>query len=356
MDEKMGSLESIRQKLAEIADQVEQGLESVEGEREFKLSAEQLEKLRTRVLGRKGELTALLRMMGGLSPEDRPALGALINESRSMIETRIDAVKAMLEQRGMEQRWRAENIDVTAPGRAPVVGKMHPITQVHHELRDIFLGMGFTVAEGPEVEWVKFNFDMLNFSNTHPARDPQDTFYIDEDIVLRTHTSPVQVRTMLTQVPPIRIICPGRVFRSDDVDATHSPVFNQMEGLVVDKGITMGDLMGVLTVFLQEFYGADTKVRFRPSYFPFTEPSTEVDISCTMCGGDGCRVCKGSGWIELLGAGMVHPNVLRAAGIDPEEYSGFAFGMGLDRVTNMKHGISDIRLLYEGDIRFLDQF
>lgn len=350
------NLEKIQQRLTEIADQVEDGLRQIEEGKEIKINKEQLEKLHTHVLGRKGELTSLLRMMGGLAPEDRPALGALINEARSRIEARMDVVRSLLEQRALEQRWKVENIDVTAPGVAPVIGKRHPITQVHRELRDIFIGMGFVVEEGPEIEWSKYNFDMLNFNANHPARDSQDTFYINDDMVLRTHTSPVQVRTMLQQKPPIRMICPGRVFRSDDVDATHSPVFNQLEGLVVDKDITMGDLMGVLTVFLQEFYGADTKVRFRPSYFPFTEPSMEVDISCTMCGGEGCRVCKGSGWIELLGSGMVHPNVLRAAGVDPEEYSGFAFGFGLDRIVNMKYGITDIRLLYENDIRFLEQF
>lgn len=348
--------QTMQEKLEQIGETAQQAIDQLEQLESDEERVAQIESIRLRVLGKKGALTELLRTMGNLPKEERPVVGALVNEKRAAIEARIDKAMQALHARAQERRLERERLDVTAPGKARPIGKLHPITQVSRHIRDIFVGMGFTVEEGPEIELVKYNFDMLNMPFNHPARDPQDTFYIDDDTVLRTHTSPVQVRTMLTQKPPIRMICPGRVFRSDDVDATHSPVFNQMEGLVIDKGITQGDLTGCLEVFIKEMYGPDTKIRLRPSHFPFTEPSTEVDISCTMCGGEGCRICKGTGWIELLGSGMVHPNVLRYCGIDPEVYSGFAFGFGLDRIVNMKYGITDIRLLYENDIRFLEQF
>ena len=319
-------------------------------------STAELNDIRVRVLGKKGELTAILRSMGSLAPEDRPKVGQMVNEARAEIESAVEARTAALAAQERDARLKAEALDVTIPGKKRPLGKLHPLTQTYYEMRDIFVGMGFTVAEGPEVEYDKYNFTMLNIPKDHPARDMQDTFYVNDDIVLRTHTSPVQVRTMLSKKPPIRIISPGRVYRSDDVDATHSPIFNQIEGLVIDKGVTMADLRGVLDVFAKELYGEHTKTRLRPSYFPFTEPSAEVDLSCMACGGKGCRICKGSGWIEILGSGMVNPKVLEMCGIDPEVYSGFAFGIGIDRVCNAKFGISDIRLLYENDLRFLSQF
>ena len=319
-------------------------------------STAELNDIRVRVLGKKGELTAILRSMGSLAPEDRPKVGQMVNEARAEIESAVEARTAALAAQERDARLKAEALDVTIPGKKRPLGKLHPLTQTYYEMRDIFVGMGFTVAEGPEVEYDKYNFTMLNIPKDHPARDMQDTFYVNDDIVLRTHTSPVQVRTMLSKKPPIRIISPGRVYRSDDVDATHSPIFNQIEGLVIDKGVTMADLRGVLDVFAKELYGEHTKTRLRPSYFPFTEPSAEVDLSCMACGGKGCRICKGTGWIEILGCGMVNPKVLEMCGIDPEVYSGFAFGIGIDRVCNAKFGISDIRLLYENDLRFLSQF
>lgn len=315
-----------------------------------------LAEVKVQVLGKKGELTQILRGMGALPKEQRPAMGSLVNAAREKIETLIEGKEKELKDKEMEVSFKAEAVDITLPGKNPVYGVVHPLTKVYNQIIDIFLGMGFKIEDGPEVEYDKFNFEMLNMPKDHPARAMHDTFYVDENIVLRTHTSPVQARTMLKEQPPIRILSPGRVYRADSVDATHSPIFNQIEGLVVDKGITMGDLKGVLDVFAKEMYGNVTKTRLRPSYFPFTEPSVEVDISCSVCQGEGCRVCKGTGWIEILGAGMVHPNVLRFGGIDPTVYSGFAFGLGLDRVTNMKYGITDIRLLYENDIRFLHQF
>ncbi|MGI6537978.1 MAG: phenylalanine--tRNA ligase subunit alpha [Caldicoprobacterales bacterium] len=316
----------------------------------------QLEEFRVRTLGKKGELTLVLRGMGSLPPEERPVMGQLANEIRSAIEKALSEKTAELKNAALEKRLEAETIDVTVPGKMPRLGKLHPLTTVMNELKAVFLGMGFDVAEGPEVEWDSYNFDALNTPKNHPARDTQDTFYINEDILLRTHTSPVQIRTMLKQKPPIKIICPGRVYRSDAVDATHSPIFHQIEGLVVDKNITMGDLKGVLDVFAKRVFGPKTQTKFRPHHFPFTEPSAEVDVTCAICHGEGCRVCSYTGWIEILGAGMVHPNVLSYCNIDPEEYSGFAFGMGLDRITNLIYGIDDIRLLFENDIRFLKQF
>jgi phenylalanyl-tRNA synthetase alpha chain len=317
---------------------------------------DQLEEFRVKFMGKKGELTQVLRGMGKLSAEERPAMGQLANEIRDSLEQELTKKTNALKEAALEKRLAEEAIDVTIPGKVPALGNLHPITKTLNELKDIFLGMGFDVAEGPEVEWDSNNFEALNIPVNHPARDTQDTFYINENILLRTHTSPVQIRTMLKQKPPIKIVCPGRVYRSDAVDATHSPIFHQIEGLVVDKNITMGDLKGVLDVFAKQVFGPDTKTKFRPHHFPFTEPSAEVDVSCAICHGEGCRVCSHTGWIEILGAGMVHPKVLQNCGIDPEVYSGFAFGMGVDRITNLKYGIDDIRLLFENDIRFLKQF
>jgi phenylalanyl-tRNA synthetase alpha chain len=315
-----------------------------------------LNALRVQTLGKKGALTLVLRDMGRLPEEERPLIGKLANEVRSAIEEALSRREEELSAREMERRFSEEAVDVTLPGIRPPRGKLHPLTQTLNRIIDIFTGMGFSVVEGPEVETAYYNFTALNTPEHHPARDVQDTFYFTDDILLRTQTSPVQIRTMEKQKPPLKIIAPGRVYRSDSVDATHSPIFHQVEGLVVDKGISMGDLKGVLDRFAREFFGPRTKTKFRPHHFPFTEPSAEMDITCYVCGGEGCRVCSGSGWVEILGAGMVHPNVLRYGGIDPEEYSGFAFGMGLDRITNGMFRIDDIRLLFENDIRFLKQF
>lgn len=315
-----------------------------------------LEQIRVKYLGKKGELTAVLRGMGSLSNEERPIIGQLANEVRANIEEAIEKKNKEIKAKMLESRLQHEKIDVTVPGNVPEAGHIHPITMVQRELEDIFIGMGFSIAEGPEVEYDYYNFQALNIPENHPARDTQDTFYITDKILLRSQTSPVQVRTMEKQKPPIRIISPGRVYRSDAVDATHSPLFHQLEGLVVDKGITMGDLKGMLETFAKTMFGEQTRLRFRPHHFPFTEPSAEVDVSCFVCGGKGCRLCKGEGWIEILGAGMVHPFVLSNCGIDPEEYSGFAFGLGIERIAMTKYGIDDMRLLYENDIRFLEQF
>lgn len=315
-----------------------------------------LEALRVRYLGKKGELTAVLRGMAGLSPEERPVVGQLANKVRAEIENAIAERTAVQKQKALEAQLLAERVDVTAPGAAPAIGHNHPLTVVRRDLEEIFLGLSFSIAEGPEVEYDYYNFQALNIPENHPARDTQDTFYITDNILLRSQTSPVQVRVMEKQKPPIRIVSPGRVYRSDDVDATHSPLFHQFEGLVVDRGITMGDLKGMLELFAKNMFGADTRIRFRPHHFPFTEPSAEVDVSCFACGGKGCRLCKGEGWIEILGAGMVHPHVLSGCGIDPEEYSGFAFGLGIERIALLKYHIDDMRLLYENDIRFISQF
>ena len=315
-----------------------------------------LEALRVRYLGKKGELTAVLRGMAGLSPDERPVVGQLANKVRAEIENSIAERTAVQKQKALEAQLLAERVDVTAPGAAPAIGHNHPLTVVRRDLEEIFLGLGFSIAEGPEVEYDYYNFQALNIPENHPARDTQDTFYITDNILLRSQTSPVQVRVMEKQKPPIRIVSPGRVYRSDDVDATHSPLFHQFEGLVVDRGITMGDLKGMLELFAKNMFGADTRIRFRPHHFPFTEPSAEVDVSCFACGGKGCRLCKGEGWIEILGAGMVHPHVLSGCGIDPEEYSGFAFGLGIERIALLKYHIDDMRLLYENDIRFISQF
>ncbi len=315
-----------------------------------------LESLRVRFLGKKGELTAVLRGMGALSAEERPRMGQLANDVRAAIEAAIAVRGAELKERMLQKCLTEEKLDVTMPGEAPRMGHRHPLNRVQREMEEIFIGMGFQIAEGPEVEYDYYNFQALNIPKNHPARDTQDTFYITDNILLRSQTSPVQVRVMEKQKPPIRVISPGRVYRSDALDATHSPLFHQMEGLVVDKGITMSDLKGTLETFAKKMFGENTKIRFRPHHFPFTEPSAEVDVSCFACGGKGCRICKGEGWIEILGAGMVHPFVLSNCGIDPEIYSGFAFGMGIERVAMKHYGIDDIRLFYENDERFLKQF
>ena len=315
-----------------------------------------VEALRIQYLGKKGELTAVLRGMGKLSAEERPVVGQLANEVRAAIEEEIEKKTAALKSAALEAKLQSEKLDVTVPGDKIHVGKPHPIALVQRQLEEIFLGMGYSIADGPEVEYDYYNFQALNIPKDHPARDTQDTFYITDNILLRSQTSPVQARVMEKQKPPIKIISPGRVYRSDAVDATHSPLFHQCEGLVVDKGITMGDLKGTLEMFAQTMFGADTRIRFRPHHFPFTEPSAEVDVSCFACGGKGCRLCKGEGWIEILGAGMVHPNVLRMCGIDPEVYSGFAFGLGIERIVMLKYHIDDMRHLYENDVRFLHQF
>ena len=319
-------------------------------------NAQDIDAVRVKYLGKKGELTAILKQMGGLSPEERPIMGQFVNSAKAELETVLEQKNAQMKAKATEEKLAAETIDITMPAKVSKVGKLHPLNTVLNDMIDIFQSMGFDVLDGPEVETDHYNFECLNVPADHPARDMQDTFYLGEGLLLRTQTSAAQIRTMENRKPPIRVICPGRVFRADEVDATHSPVFHQIEGLVVDKGITMCDLKGVLEQFAHEIYGKDTKVKFRPSFFPFTEPSVEVDVSCSECGGKGCRVCKGAGWIEILGAGMVHPNVLRSCGIDPEVYSGFAFGIGLDRLTTTRYKISDIRLLFENDKRFLDQF
>ena len=315
-----------------------------------------LDALRVKVLGKKGELTALLRGMGQLSPEERPAAGQMINEAREKFTALLEDKQALLKKQAQEEALKRETIDVTQPAATPKAGSVHPMTLVLNEVIDCFTGMGFEVVEGPEVELDHYNFELMNIPKNHPARDAQDTFYVDDNIVLRTHTSPVQARTMLTRKPPIRVICPGRVYRADEMDATHSPVFHQMEGLVIDKDVTMADLRGTLNAFAERLYGKGITTRFRPSFFPFTEPSAEVDLTCVACHGKGCRVCKGTGWIEVLGCGMVNPKVLEMCGIDPNEYSGFAFGIGIERITMQRYGIPDLRLLFEGDVRFLGQF
>ena len=327
-------------------------LETVE---KIKSKAE-LESFRVEFLGKKGKLTSIMKGMGALSPEERPVIGQLANDVRSFIEGEVAKINKELEAIETEKKLAEEKIDVTMPGKSITIGKRHPLTTVLDELTDIFIGMGFSIADGPEIELDYYNFEALNLPKDHPARDTQDTFYFNENVLLRTQTSPMQIRVMEKQKPPIRIIAPGCVYRSDNVDATHSPVFHQIEGLVIDKGVTMADLKGTLEVFVKKLYGDDIRVRFRPHHFPFTEPSAEMDISCPACNGEGCRVCKGEGWIEILGAGMVHPKVLKNCGIDPEVYSGFAFGMGLERLVMRRFDIDDMRLLFENDIRFLKQF
>lgn len=315
-----------------------------------------LEEIRLKYLGKKGELTQVLRGMGALSAEERPIVGQLANEVRAEIEKILGEKTSAIAKAEYAEKLKAETIDVTIPGTKQLKGSLHPLELVKTELTEILRSMGFSVVEGPDVELDYYNFEALNIPKGHPARDTQDTFYVDDDVVLRTQTSGLQIRVMENSKPPIRIVAPGMVYRSDTADATHSPVFHQMEGLVVDKGVTMADLKGTLAEICKLLYGKESKIRFRPHHFPFTEPSAEVDVSCFVCGGKGCRVCKGEGWIEILGAGMVHPKVLETCGIDPEVYSGFAFGIGLERVAMRKYDIDDIRLFYENDVRFLKQF
>ncbi len=318
-------------------------------------SEEEIQAIRTRYLGRKGLLTGLLRNIAHVAPEDRPGFGKECNELKEAISSKVDQVLDRLVSSQREQAILREQIDVTLPGRAVRQGRLHPVTQIRDEICRIFAGLGFSVVEGPEIELDYYNFEALNIPKDHPARDMQDTFYVEDNIVLRTHTSPVQVRIMEKTRPPVRILSPGRVYRRDS-DVSHTPMFHQIEGLLVDRGVSFGDLKGVLTVFLRQMFGDDTALRFRPSFFPFTEPSAEVDIRCVMCSGRGCRVCGQSGWLEILGSGMVDPEVFKNVGYDPEEFTGFAFGLGLERIAMLKFGISDIRLFFENDLRFLEQF
>lgn len=319
-------------------------------------SMAELEGLRVKYLGKKGELTTILRSMGGLSPEERPLMGKLANEVRAKVEEFLDSRVENIKTIEKEKKLKEEIIDITLPGKKPVIGLRHPLYQTLEQFKEIFISLGFSVEEGPEIELDYYNFEALNIPKNHPARGEQDTFYINDNVVLRTQTSPIQIRVMEKQKPPIKMIAPGKVYRSDAVDATHSPIFYQMEGLVIDKGITFADLKGTLEMFAKKMFGEKIVTKFRPHHFPFTEPSCEMDATCFVCKGEGCRVCKGSGFIELLGGGMVHPQVLRNCGIDPEVYSGFAFGFGVDRMVMLNYGIDDIRMLYESDMRFLNQF
>lgn len=316
----------------------------------------ELNDLRVKYLGKKSEFTQILRGMGALSAEERPKIGNLVNEVKDELEQNIKAKETVIKQKELQEKLKEEKLDVTMPSKKNVTGTVHPITKVIEEVKEIFLGLGYKIADGPEIELSEYNFDKLNAPLSHPSRDLQDTIYVTDNVLLRSQTSPVQARVMESHELPIKIICPGRVYRQDSVDATHSPVFHQIEGLVVDKNITMADLKGTLEVFVKSCLGKNVNLRFRPHYFPFTEPSAEADVTCFVCGGKGCRVCKNEGWIELLGCGMVHPNVLRNCGIDPKEYSGFAFGFGVERIAMAKYGIDDMRLLYENDARFLRQF
>ncbi len=341
----------MREKLEQI---LAKALDEVRGAE----TKEALETARVKYLGKKGELTAILRGMGQLSAEERPVVGQVANDVRSKIEASIEEASAGVEAHALENRLKAEALDVTIPGKQVKMGHKHPMYIALDELKEIFIGMGFTVLDGPEIELAELNFDRLNAEEGHPSRDWSDTFYFDEDsrVMLRSQTSPMQVRAMDSMELPIRIIAPGRVYRKDEVDATHSPMFHQVEGMVIDKGVTMADLKGTLNTVVEQLYGKGTKTRFRPHHFPFTEPSCEMDVQCHKCGGVGCPTCKGEGWIELLGAGMIHPKVLKMAGIDPDEYSGWAFGIGLERTAMRRFKIADLRLIFENDIRFLEQF
>ncbi|HIX14772.1 MAG TPA: phenylalanine--tRNA ligase subunit alpha [Candidatus Hungatella pullicola] len=339
-----------------MRDQLEKIKEEALNQIESSDALEKLNDIRVAYLGKKGQLTSVLKSMKDVPPEERPKVGQMVNDARALIEGKLEEARTALAKKAREEQMKKEVIDVTLPAKRNHVGHSHPNTIALEEVERIFVGMGYEVVEGPEVEYDLYNFEKLNIPKNHPARDEQDTFYINENIVLRSQTSPVQVRTMEQGKLPIRMIAPGRVFRSDEVDATHSPSFHQIEGLVIDKNITFADLKGTLAEFAKELFGPETKVKFRPHHFPFTEPSAEVDVTCFKCGGRGCRFCKGSGWIEILGCGMVHPHVLEMSGIDPEEYSGFAFGVGLERIALLKYEIDDMRLLYENDIRFLKQF
>jgi len=341
----------MQDKIDIIVQKAQESLEKVEDEKG-------LQELKVTFLGKKGKLTEVLRGMGSVPAEERPTIGKLVNEARGKIQEAFGEQERKFKNFQKELKLKVETIDVTVPGKRPEIGAVHPLMQTRDILEDIFISMGFSIAEGPEVELDYYNFELLNVPKNHASRDAQDSFYINENVLLRTHTSPVQARTMLSQKPPIKIICPGRVYRVDEVDATHSPVFHQLEGLVVDEGITMGHLKGTLDVFAKKLYGESVRTRLRPSFFPFTEPSAEVDVSCYICDGkdENCKVCKGTGWIEILGCGMVNPKVLDMCGIDSEKYSGFAFGMGIDRITTSKFGVKDLRTLFENDLRFLSQF
>jgi len=339
----------MKEKLNKIKFEAEKNLNEIN-------NLQELDNFRVKVLGKKGELTQVLRGMGSLSNEERPIIGQYANEVRSFIEDMIGKVKIQLTKKERDNKIKNEKIDISMPGKKNELGHRHPLSNVIKDIENVFIGMGYEIAEGPEVELDYYNFEALNIPKGHPARDTQDTFYINEDVVLRTQTSSVQIRVMENKKPPIRIICPGRVYRSDAVDATHSPIFYQVEGLVVDKGVTMGDLIGTLKVFAKSLFGEKTDIRLRPHHFQFTEPSAEVDVTCWVCKGKGCRVCKNEGWIEILGAGMVHPKVLQNCNIDPEVYSGFAFGLGAERTAMGKYNIDDLRLLYENDLRFIKQF
>jgi phenylalanyl-tRNA synthetase alpha chain len=340
----------LRTQLEKIKSEVKEALNKVK-------SLEEVNELKVKYLGKKGELTQVLRGMGQLVPEERPIIGQLANEIRDELNKVLDEQVKKIKKIEQEQKLNLETIDVTLPGKQFLKGTKHPLSLVIEEAKQIFMGLGFQIAEGPEIETDYYNFEALNLPKDHPARDMQDTFYITSDVVLRTHTSPVQVRSMesLTPEVPVKIICPGKVYRKDD-DATHSPMFHQIEGLVIDMGIRMSDLKGVLLAFVQQMFGPDRKIRFRPSYFPFTEPSAEVDVSCGICKGDGCKACSYTGWLEILGSGMVHPNVLKYGGYDPTKVKGFAFGMGVERIAMLKYNINDMRLFFENDIRFLRQF
>ena len=320
------------------------------------VDSEKLNEARVYFLGKKGELTQVLKSLKDVAPEDRPKVGQLVNEAREAIEKSLEERKKEFEKKMLDIKLATETIDVTLPAKKPMIGHRHPNTIALDEVKKIFIGMGYRVVDGPEIEYDYYNFEALNIPANHPAKDEQDTFYINDKLLLRTQTSSVQVHVMEKEKPPIRIIAPGRVFRSDEVDATHSPSFHQVEGLVIDKSVTFADLKGTLAEFARRIFGEDTKVKFRPHHFPFTEPSAEMDVSCFKCGGKGCRFCKNEGWIEILGCGMVHPHVLEMRGIDPKEYQGFAFGIGLERIALLKYEVDDMRLLYENDVRFLRQF
>lgn len=339
----------MKDKLAAIQKDFEEKIASVS-------ALDKIEELKVAFLGKKGELTAILKGMGKLSPEERPVVGQLVNRVREAMENSIADKTERLRAAALNAKLERESVDVTMPGKVRPTGSLHPINQISDEMKDLFIGMGYEIADGPEVEFDYYNFEALNLPEGHPARDTQDTFYITDKMLLRTQTSSVQIRVMENKKPPIKIICPGKVYRADNVDATHSPIFHQIEGLVVDKGVTMGDLKGTLEIYAKHMFGPETKIRLRPHHFPFTEPSAEVDVSCWTCGGTGCRMCKGEGWIEVLGCGMVHPDVLRRCGIDPEIYSGFAFGIGVERTAMARFGVTDMRQFFEGDTRFLSQF
>lgn len=337
----------MKEKVAQLKEQAKSRIETA-------VSLQELEEIRVKLLGKKGELTEISKGMKNLSPEERPVLGQLVNETREFITNLLDSKNVELKQKEKEERLSKEVLDITLPGEDIQLGTIHPITETMNFMKNIFIEMGFDVADGPEVEWVKYNFDALNIPQTHPSRDVSDTFYITDDVVLRTQTSPVQVRYMLNHKPPFRMICPGKVYRPD-YDVSHTPMFHQMEGLMIGENISFANLKGILTHFVKKVFG-ETEVRFRPHFFPFTEPSAEMDVQCAVCKGKGCRVCKDSGWLEIMGCGMVDPEVLKSVGYDPNEVSGFAFGVGIERVTMLRHGIDDLRAFFENDIRFLKKF